>query len=118
MGNGSDKVGLMREDSIFADLVIINGKILTMDEEETITEAVAVKFAKILATGTNEEIKNAYNLEYPEEANVTKGAVNTQCNFIVTRCKKIDRDILVCEKRGNKNVWTVAPEVKRLFSKG
>jgi len=44
------------EHEISADLVLINGKIVTMDERESIAEAVAVKFGRILAVGTNEEI--------------------------------------------------------------
>lgn len=40
-----------------ADLVLLNGKILTIDESESIAEAVAVKFGKILAVGTRDEIK-------------------------------------------------------------
>jgi len=40
-----------------ADLALLNGKILTIDENESIAEAVAVKFGKILAVGTRDEIK-------------------------------------------------------------
>jgi len=40
----------------YADLVFINGKIITVDEENTIAEAVAVKDSLILAVGTNTEI--------------------------------------------------------------
>ena len=40
-----------------ADLVLLNGKIVTVDENESIAEAVAVKFGKILAVGTRDEIK-------------------------------------------------------------
>jgi len=40
-----------------ADLALINGKIVTVDENESIAQAVAVKFGRILAVGTNEEIK-------------------------------------------------------------
>jgi len=41
-----------------ADMVLINGKIVTMDENESIAEAVAVKFGRILAVGINDEIKD------------------------------------------------------------
>ncbi len=40
-----------------ADLVLLNGKIVTVDGNESIAEAVAVKFGKILAVGTRDEIK-------------------------------------------------------------
>ncbi|MHA1729670.1 MAG: amidohydrolase [Promethearchaeota archaeon] len=42
---------------IFADIILDNGKIVTMDANETIVEAVAVKFGKILAVGTNTDIE-------------------------------------------------------------
>jgi predicted amidohydrolase YtcJ len=40
-----------------ADLVIINGKVLTIDTDNPFTEAIAVKGEKIIATGTSEKIK-------------------------------------------------------------
>lgn len=43
---------------VSADLALINGKIVTMDSEESIREAVAVKFGKILSVGSNEEVES------------------------------------------------------------
>ena len=42
-----------------ADLVLLNGKIITIDEKESIAEAAAVKFGKIIAVGANNEIKSS-----------------------------------------------------------
>ena len=39
------------------DLVLINGKVLTLDERSTVAEAVAVTDGKILATGTTASMK-------------------------------------------------------------
>jgi predicted amidohydrolase YtcJ len=39
-----------------ADLVLRSGKIITVDEKETIVEAVAVKHGKIIAVGRDKEI--------------------------------------------------------------
>ena len=39
-----------------ADMIIINGKILTVDEQFTIAEALAIKEDKIIAVGSNHEI--------------------------------------------------------------
>ncbi len=44
-------------DSIKADMVLVNGKIITVDPEDSIVEAVAIYGNKILAVGTSEEIK-------------------------------------------------------------
>ena len=40
-----------------ADTAYINGKIVTMDPEETIAEATAVKFGRFLKVGSNQEIE-------------------------------------------------------------
>ena len=39
-----------------ADLIVTNAKVAVMDSNKTITEAIAVKDGKVLATGTNKEI--------------------------------------------------------------
>ena len=41
-----------------ADLILINGKIVTVDEEFSTKEAIAVKDGKVIATGPTKEIKN------------------------------------------------------------
>ena len=41
----------------YADVVLINGKVLTIDANNTVAEAVAVRDGRILAVGTSEEIK-------------------------------------------------------------
>ena len=45
-------------DDLFADLVLVNGKIVTVDKQDSIVEAVACKGEKIIKVGTNQEIKN------------------------------------------------------------
>jgi predicted amidohydrolase YtcJ len=42
---------------MYADMVIINGKVITVDNDFTIVQAVAVKDGKIVAVGTNNEIR-------------------------------------------------------------
>ncbi|MHA2303817.1 MAG: amidohydrolase [Candidatus Hodarchaeales archaeon] len=41
---------------MYADLIIFNGNIITMDENNTHEEAVATKFGKILLVGNNQEV--------------------------------------------------------------
>jgi hypothetical protein len=40
------------------DLILIEGKIVTVDDEYSLVEAVAIKNGKIVATGTSDEIRN------------------------------------------------------------
>ncbi len=44
-------------DALCADLLLINGRILTMDARDSIAQAVGVKDGKIVAVGTNAEIE-------------------------------------------------------------
>ncbi len=46
------------QDHAMADLLLINGKIVTVDPDFSILEAVAVKDGKIVAVGTTSELKN------------------------------------------------------------
>jgi predicted amidohydrolase YtcJ len=41
---------------MIADLVLRNGKVVTLDAEESIEESVAVKFGRILAVGSDDEV--------------------------------------------------------------
>jgi len=40
----------------YADLIMLNGKILTIDKDFTITEAIAVRDGRVLATGSNADM--------------------------------------------------------------
>lgn len=40
----------------YADLVLLNGQVLTVDENFTIAEAIAVRDGRVLATGSNEDM--------------------------------------------------------------
>lgn len=41
-----------------ADIVLLNGKIVTMNPDESIAEAVAVKYGRLLAVGSNKEVES------------------------------------------------------------
>lgn len=41
---------------MYADLILVNGKIITVDDNDNIAEAVAIKMGKIVKVGTSEEI--------------------------------------------------------------
>ena len=45
-----------KTDDINADLIVTNAKVVVMDSNKTITDAIAVKDGKVLATGTNDFI--------------------------------------------------------------
>ena len=42
---------------MYADTVILNGSVLTVNQQDDVTEAVAIRDGKILAVGSNSEIE-------------------------------------------------------------
>lgn len=54
---GTANVAAQQPELKAPDLVLVNGKVLTLDDRSTITEAVAVADGKILATGTSASMK-------------------------------------------------------------
>jgi predicted amidohydrolase YtcJ len=45
-------------EALSADLVLINGRVLTMDARDTATQAVAMKDGKIVAVGANAAVES------------------------------------------------------------
>jgi predicted amidohydrolase YtcJ len=71
-----------------ADLVLINGKILTVDAKDSVAEGVAVRAGKILATGTTKEIlaralPNARVIDL-HGLTVTPGLIDSHLHFTET----------------------------------
>jgi len=68
-----------------ADLILLNGKVITVDAKDSIAQAVAIHDGKIAAVGSNEEIRN----QSPKGARVidlhgltiTPGLIDTHCHF-------------------------------------
>jgi len=79
---------------MFADLVLFNGKIVTVDARESIAEAVAVKFGRIAAVGTNSEIKGLIGRETEvidlKERTVIPGLIDSHCHMTSTGMRSID----------------------------
>ena len=47
----------MVSDELAADIVLVNGKVVTIDEEDTVTEAVAIKHGIIVKVASTEEVQ-------------------------------------------------------------
>jgi len=68
-----------------ADLVVFNGKVLTMDAQDSVVEAVAVRGGKILAVGTTAEIRKlagpSTQLVDLHGRSVTPGLIDAHLHF-------------------------------------
>jgi hypothetical protein len=68
-----------------ADLLLLNGKIYTVDSVFSIAEAMAVKNGKIVAIGVGDEIKNQYKFTKTMDLNgcsVYPGFIDAHCHFL------------------------------------
>jgi len=69
---------------LFADLALLDGKIVTVDGKESIAEAVAVKFGKILSVGLDEDVKSLVGPETEvidlEGRTVIPGLIESHCH--------------------------------------
>lgn len=71
-----------------ADLLLINGKVLTVNAKDSIAQAIAIKDGKILAVGTNHQVrsraaKNARVIDLHGRT-VTPGLIDTHGHFTET----------------------------------
>ncbi len=48
---------ILVSDELAADIVLVNGKVVTVDERDTIAEAVAIKHGRIVKVGTSGEVQ-------------------------------------------------------------
>jgi predicted amidohydrolase YtcJ len=72
-------------DELFADLALVNGKIITVDQNDSIAQAVACKDKKIVRVGSDEEVRPYIGKHTKvidlEGKTVTPGFVDTHLHF-------------------------------------
>jgi len=99
---------------MFADLVLFNGKIVTVDAKESIAEAVAVKFGKIVAVGTNGEIRELVCRETEvvdlRGRTVIPGLIDSHCHMISTGMRSMDT-IDLSEEAGVKSIGDIKAKI-------
>jgi predicted amidohydrolase YtcJ len=48
---------LLNSEALSADMVLLHGKVVTIDSKDTLQEAVAIKAGRIIGTGSSSEMK-------------------------------------------------------------
>ncbi len=99
---------------MFADLVLVNGKIVTMDESDSIVEAVAVKYGKIIGVGTYDDVKSFIGSDTEkidlEGRTVTPGLIDSHCHMTSTGAAKF----VTVELSQESGIHSIADLQKRL----
>ena len=99
---------------MFSDLVCVNGKIITVDEDESIVEAVAVKFGKIALVGSNKDIKRSIGdgtkVIDLEGKTVIPGLIDSHSHMISTGARMI-RDVDLSEEVGVKSISDIKKKI-------
>jgi predicted amidohydrolase YtcJ len=100
---------------MFADLVLINGKIVTMDDKESIAEAVAVKFGKILAVGSNNVVKKLIGAQTKvidlEGRTVIPGLIDSHCHIISAGISSTMGIVDLSEESGVKSISDIKAKI-------
>lgn len=104
----------------FADLVLHNGKIVTMDNEESIKQSIAVKFGRIIDVGTNDDIEpyigNETKIIELNGRTVIPGLIDSHSHFINTGSeRKIYIDL--SEEAGVNSISDIQAILKEKASK-
>ncbi|MBD3171500.1 amidohydrolase family protein [Candidatus Bathyarchaeota archaeon] len=82
----------MRNSRMKADSVYFNGKIVTMDEEDTISRAVAVKFGRFIKVGKEEEVKSLIGDDTEvvdlKGKTVIPGLIDSHCHMLAVGAQR------------------------------
>ncbi len=103
-----------------ADTAYINGKIVTMDQTESIAEAVAIKWGKFLHVGTNTEVENYID----EDTNVIDlmgktvipGLIDSHCHMMDTGAQRL-LYVDVSEEAGVHSISDLVEKLKKRAAK-
>lgn len=101
---------------MFAELVLLNGKIVTVDENESIAEAVAIKFGKILAVGRNSEIQSLIGEETEiidlKGRTVIPGLIDSHCHVTSAGARTLMGIIDLSEEAGIRSIADIKAKIK------
>jgi len=100
---------------MFADVVFLNGKIVTVDDRGTIAEAVAVKFGKVLAVGSNVEIEKLIGVDTHVVGlggrTVIPGLIDSHCHMVGTGISAMAGVLDLSEEAGVRSIADIKAKI-------
>ena len=76
-----------------ADLVLMNGKVITVDAGDSIAEAIAIDSGRIVRVGSNRDVKKYINHETTvgdlKGSAVTPGMIDVHCHFAMNGLNEV-----------------------------
>ncbi len=98
-----------------ADLVMLNGKIVTIDEKGSIAQAVAVKFSKILSVGTNSQIRKLIGRGTEvidlRGRTVIPGLIDSHCHMVSTGMDAMKGVVDLSEEAGVRSIADIMAKI-------
>ncbi|MGD2200877.1 MAG: amidohydrolase [Candidatus Bathyarchaeota archaeon] len=93
---------------LLADLVLLNGKVVTIDPDESIAEAVAVKWGKIVAVGEDDKVERLIGNETRvidlEGRTVIPGLIDSHCHMVATGISRMAGAVDLSEEAGVRSI--------------
>ncbi|MGQ9680886.1 MAG: amidohydrolase [Candidatus Bathyarchaeia archaeon] len=106
---------------MYADLILFNGKIITVDEKETIAEAVAVKDGRIVSVGLNDEVLRMRGAETKtidlKGKTIVPGFIDSHCHMLSTGLGYVSGNLDLSEEGGVSSIVDLKSKIKERASK-
>lgn len=106
---------------MYADLILFNGKIITVDEKETIAEAVAVKDGRIVSVGLNDEVLRMKGAETKtidlKGKTIVPGFIDSHCHMLSTGLGYVSGNLDLSEEGGVSSIVDLKSKIKERASK-
>jgi hypothetical protein len=102
-------------ETMFADVVFLNGKIVTVDDKGTVAEAVAVKFGKVLAVGSNAEIEKLIGVGTHVVGlagrTAIPGLIDSHCHMVSTGISEMAGVLDLSEEAGVRSIADIKAKI-------
>ena len=104
---------------MYADMVLTNGRIATLDKKESVSEAVAAKFGRIVALGSSSELRSAIGPETKlidlKGRTVVPGLIDSHCHMVGSGLNRESVDL--SEEAGVRSIQDLRAKIQEKSQK-